>query len=68
MPEKMFVTGGGVHHPVIMQMLEDRFGEITNVREAGGRIYVSLVEKGKGAKGSLHLVFLDKPALLIKHG
>ncbi len=35
MPERMYVTGGGVHHPVIMQMLEERFGEITNVRERG---------------------------------
>ncbi len=35
MPERMWVTGGGVHHPVIMRMLEERFGEIKNVRERG---------------------------------
>lgn len=35
MPKKLWVTGGGVHHPVIMQMLEKRFGEIHNVRERG---------------------------------
>lgn len=35
MPERMFVTGGGVHHPVLMQMLEERFGGIKNVREIG---------------------------------
>ena len=35
MPKRMFVTGGGVHHPVIMEMLEDKFGEIKNVRERG---------------------------------
>jgi len=33
MPERIWVTGGGVHHPFIMQMLEERFGEIKNVRE-----------------------------------
>jgi outer membrane lipoprotein-sorting protein len=38
--------------------------DVTEVRKAGGRIYVSLVEKGKAAKGSLHLVFLDKPLRL----
>ena len=37
---------------------------VTEVREAGGRIYVSLVEKGKAAKGSLHLVFKDSPLRL----
>jgi outer membrane lipoprotein-sorting protein len=37
---------------------------VTKVREAGGRVYVSLVEKGKSAKGSLHLVFLDAPLRL----
>ncbi len=35
MPKRMFVTGGGVHHPVIMKMLEEKFGEIKNVRERG---------------------------------
>jgi len=35
MPERIWVTGGGVHHPVIMKMLENRFGEIKNVRERG---------------------------------
>jgi len=38
--------------------------EITDVREAGGRVYVSLVEKGKAEKGSLNLVFLDGPLRL----
>jgi anhydro-N-acetylmuramic acid kinase len=35
MPEKLYVTGGGVHHPVIMTMLGEKFGEIENVRERG---------------------------------
>jgi anhydro-N-acetylmuramic acid kinase len=35
MPKGMWVTGGGVHHPVIMRMLGDRFGEIKNVRDRG---------------------------------
>lgn len=35
MPQKVWVTGGGSHHPVIMRMLEERFGEIRNVRERG---------------------------------
>jgi len=35
MPKYIWVTGGGVHHPVIMKMLEDRFGEIKNIRERG---------------------------------
>jgi len=35
MPSRMWVTGGGVHHPVIMAMLAERFGEIKNVRERG---------------------------------
>jgi len=34
-PKIIFVTGGGVHHPVIMEMLEEKFGEIKNVRERG---------------------------------
>lgn len=33
MPKRIWVTGGGVHHPVLMQMLENRFGEIKNIRE-----------------------------------
>ena len=37
---------------------------VTKVRQAGGRVYLSLVEKGKAAKGSLHLVFLDAPLRL----
>ncbi len=35
MPDCIWVTGGGVHHPVIMKMLEDRFGKIKNIRERG---------------------------------
>lgn len=35
MPKQLWVTGGGVHHPVIMKMLAERFGEIHNVRERG---------------------------------
>ena len=35
MPKKLWVTGGGVHHPIIMQMLAERFGEIGNVDERG---------------------------------
>ncbi len=35
MPERIWVTGGGVHHPVMMQLLEDRFGEFKNIRERG---------------------------------
>jgi len=35
MPKCIWVTGGGVHHPVIMKMLEKRFGAIKNVRELG---------------------------------
>lgn len=38
--------------------------EVTKVRQAGGRIHVSLVEKGKATKGSLHLVFVDAPLRL----
>ena len=34
-PKIIFVTGGGVHHPMIMEMLEEKFGEIKNVRERG---------------------------------
>jgi anhydro-N-acetylmuramic acid kinase len=35
MPKQMWVTGGGVHHPVIMKMLEERFGKLRSVRERG---------------------------------
>ena len=35
MPEHIWVTGGGVHHPVIMKLLENRFGKIKNIRERG---------------------------------
>jgi len=35
LPKKVWVTGGGVHHPVIMQMLLERFGEISNVDQRG---------------------------------
>jgi len=38
--------------------------EVTGVRESGGRVYVSIVEKGKAEKGTLHLVFLDSPLRL----
>jgi anhydro-N-acetylmuramic acid kinase len=32
-PAVVWVTGGGVHHPVIMQMLEESFGNVKNVRQ-----------------------------------
>lgn len=35
MPEHIWVTGGGVHHPLIMKLLEERFGAIKNIRERG---------------------------------
>jgi anhydro-N-acetylmuramic acid kinase len=35
MPKRTWVTGGGVHHPVIMRMLAERLGEIRNVNEFG---------------------------------
>ena len=35
MPGHLWVTGGGVHHPVLMKMLGDRFGEIKDVCELG---------------------------------
>lgn len=38
--------------------------EVTKVSTTGGRVYVSLVEKGKATKGSLHLVFVDGPLRL----
>lgn len=34
-PKTIWVTGGGVHHPVIMKMLEARFGKINSVRQRG---------------------------------
>ena len=35
MPTQLFVTGGGVHHPLIMRLLKERFGEVRSVRERG---------------------------------
>lgn len=35
MPKKTWVTGGGVHHPFIMQLLGERLGEIQNVSKFG---------------------------------
>ncbi len=35
MPAHIWVTGGGVHHPVLMKLLEERFGAIKNIRERG---------------------------------
>ncbi|HVT26863.1 MAG TPA: anhydro-N-acetylmuramic acid kinase [Lacipirellulaceae bacterium] len=32
-PAVLWVTGGGVHHPVIMRMLTDHFGKVQNVRQ-----------------------------------
>ena len=32
-PASLWVTGGGVHHPVIMRMLTDNFGKVQNVRQ-----------------------------------
>jgi anhydro-N-acetylmuramic acid kinase len=32
-PAVVWVTGGGVHHPVIMQMIKDNFSKVRNVRE-----------------------------------
>jgi anhydro-N-acetylmuramic acid kinase len=32
-PKVLWVTGGGVHHPVIMRMLADNFPRVRNVRE-----------------------------------
>src|SRR4029079_15448705 len=29
-PASLWVTGGGVHHPVIMRMLTDNFGKVQN--------------------------------------
>ena len=33
LPKCLWVTGGGVHHPVIMHLLKQRFGEIKNISE-----------------------------------
>lgn len=35
MPVQLWVTGGGVHHPVIMKLLAERFDEIKDVCELG---------------------------------
>ncbi len=35
MPKKIWATGGGVHHPVLMQMLAERFGSVGDVKERG---------------------------------
>ncbi|RIK80925.1 MAG: hypothetical protein DCC67_08785 [Planctomycetota bacterium] len=35
MPQRTWVTGGGVHHPVLMRMLGERLGEIQNVSKFG---------------------------------
>ena len=35
MPDHVWVTGGGVHHPVLMEMLAERFGQIKNVSDLG---------------------------------
>jgi anhydro-N-acetylmuramic acid kinase len=32
-PQVLWVTGGGVHHPVIMRMLGENFAKVRNVRE-----------------------------------
>jgi anhydro-N-acetylmuramic acid kinase len=34
-PKTLWVTGGGVHHPVIMQMLREHFQEVRSVEERG---------------------------------
>ncbi|TWU23651.1 anhydro-N-acetylmuramic acid kinase [Bythopirellula polymerisocia] len=35
MPKQVWVTGGGVHHPVIMSMLRERFKDVRNISERG---------------------------------
>jgi anhydro-N-acetylmuramic acid kinase len=35
MPQRTWVTGGGVHHPVLMKMLGERLGEIQSVDQRG---------------------------------
>lgn len=32
-PKMLWVTGGGVHHPVLIQMLEKHFGEVRSVEQ-----------------------------------
>ena len=32
-PAVLWVTGGGVHHPVLMRMLTENFGKVQNVRQ-----------------------------------
>ena len=34
-PASVWVTGGGVHHPVIMRMLTESFGNVQNMRADG---------------------------------
>ena len=34
-PASVWVTGGGVHHPVIMRMLTESFGNVQNFRQMG---------------------------------
>lgn len=34
-PGTLWVTGGGVHHPVIISMLQEQFGEVRSVQERG---------------------------------
>lgn len=34
-PTTLWVTGGGVHHPMIMQLLEKRFKQVKSVRDRG---------------------------------
>jgi anhydro-N-acetylmuramic acid kinase len=34
-PAVVWVTGGGVHHPVIMRMMTENFGNVKNVRQMG---------------------------------
>jgi anhydro-N-acetylmuramic acid kinase len=34
-PRVLWVTGGGVHHPLIMQLLRDNFGDVRSVSELG---------------------------------
>lgn len=34
-PSRIWVTGGGVHHPMIMQLLAEHFQEVKSVRDRG---------------------------------
>lgn len=34
-PASLWVTGGGVHHPVIMRMLSENFDQVQNIRQLG---------------------------------